>query len=74
VIVNLKFFRMLGQAREQKKLPRNECGSAYRQHFKNRIKEKLKMKNSTETILYALTWFSARASEIKKQIALALGA
>jgi DNA-binding NarL/FixJ family response regulator len=25
--------------------------------FKNRIKEKLKMKNSTETILYALQWF-----------------
>jgi DNA-binding NarL/FixJ family response regulator len=25
--------------------------------FKNRIKEKLKMKNSTETTLYALQWF-----------------
>ena len=31
--------------------------------FKNRIKEKLRFKNSTEMILYALQWFRKELSE-----------
>ena len=54
----LEVFRMLGQGKgtgeiaEEMKVALPTVST-----FKNRIKEKLKMKNSTETILYALQWF-----------------
>lgn len=54
----LEVFRMLGQGKETGEIA-EEMNVALPtvSTFKNRIKEKLKMKNSTETILYALQWF-----------------
>ena len=54
----LEVFRMLGQGKGTKEIA-EEMNVALPtvSTFKNRIKEKLKMKNSTETILYALQWF-----------------
>jgi len=54
----LEVFRMLGQEKgtrqiaEEIKVALPTVGS-----FKNRIKEKLGMKNSTEMILYAIQWY-----------------
>lgn len=54
----LEVFRMLGQGKGTREIA-EEMNVALPtvSTFKNRIKEKLKMKNSTETILYALQWF-----------------
>jgi DNA-binding NarL/FixJ family response regulator len=54
----LEVFRMLGQGKGTKEIA-EEMNVALPtvSTFKNRIKEKLRMKNSTETILYALQWF-----------------
>jgi DNA-binding NarL/FixJ family response regulator len=54
----LEVFRMLGQGKRTGEIA-EEMNVALPtvSTFKNRIKEKLKMKNSTETILYALQWF-----------------
>ena len=54
----LEVFRMLGQGKGTREIA-EEMNLALPtvSTFKNRIKEKLKMKNSTETILYALQWF-----------------
>lgn len=54
----LEVFRMLGQGKGTKEIA-EEMNVALPtvSTFKNRIKEKLKMKNSTETILFALQWF-----------------
>jgi DNA-binding NarL/FixJ family response regulator len=54
----LEVFRMLGQGKGTREIA-EEMNLALPtvSTFKNRIKEKLKMKNSTETTLYALQWF-----------------
>jgi DNA-binding NarL/FixJ family response regulator len=54
----LEVFRMLGQGKGTREIA-DEMNVALPtvSTFKNRIKEKLKMKNSTETTLYALQWF-----------------
>jgi DNA-binding NarL/FixJ family response regulator len=54
----LEVFRMLGQGKGTREIA-EEMNVALPtvSTFKNRINEKLKMKNSTETILYALQWF-----------------
>jgi DNA-binding NarL/FixJ family response regulator len=54
----LEVFRMLGQGKGTREIA-EEMNVALPtvSTFKNRIKEKLKMKNSTETTLYALQWF-----------------
>jgi DNA-binding NarL/FixJ family response regulator len=54
----LEVFRMLGQGKGTREIA-EEMNVALPtvSTFKNRIKEKLRMKNSTETILYALQWF-----------------
>ena len=53
----LEVFRMLGQGKETKEIAEAmNLALPTVSTFKNRIKEKLKMKNSTETILYALQW------------------
>jgi DNA-binding NarL/FixJ family response regulator len=53
----LEVFRMLGQGKGTREIA-EEMNLALPtvSTFKNRIKEKLKMKNSTETMLYALQW------------------
>jgi len=60
----LEVFRMLGQGKGTREIA-EEMNVALPtvSTFKNRIKEKLKMKNSTETILYALQWFRQEHSK-----------
>ena len=54
----LEVFRMLGQGKGTREIADEiNVVLATVSTFKNRIKEKLNMKNSTETILYALQWF-----------------
>jgi DNA-binding NarL/FixJ family response regulator len=54
----LEVFRMLGQGKGTREIALEmNVALPTVSTFKNRIKEKLKMKNSTETILYALQWF-----------------
>ena len=54
----LEVFRMLGQGKGTREIA-EEMNVALPtiSSFKNRIKEKLKLKNSTEMILYAIQWF-----------------
>lgn len=60
----LEVFRMLGQGKGTREIA-EEMNLALPtvSTFKNRIKEKLKMKNSTETMLYALQWLRQEHSE-----------
>jgi DNA-binding NarL/FixJ family response regulator len=51
-------FRMLGQGKGTREIAAEmNVAQPTVSTFKNRIKEKLKMRNSTEIILYALQWF-----------------
>ena len=54
----IEVFRMLGQGKVTREIA-EEMNVALPtiSSFKNRIKEKLKVKNSTEMILYAIQWF-----------------
>src|ERR1041385_7507951 len=54
----IEVFRMLGQGKGTREIA-EEMNVALPtiSSFKNRIKEKLKVKNSTEMILYAIQWF-----------------
>jgi DNA-binding NarL/FixJ family response regulator len=54
----LEVFRMLGQEKGTRQIAEEmNIASPTVATFKNRIKEKLGMKNSTEMILYAIQWF-----------------
>lgn len=55
----LEVFRMLGQGKSTGEIAKEmNLALTTVSTFKNRIKEKLNLKNSTETALYALQWFS----------------
>jgi DNA-binding NarL/FixJ family response regulator len=54
----LEVFRMLGQGKGTREIAQEmNVAVPTISSFKNRIKEKLKMRNSTEMILYSLQWF-----------------
>jgi DNA-binding NarL/FixJ family response regulator len=54
----LEVFRMLGQEKGTRQIAEEiKVALPTVASFKNRIKEKLGMKNSTEMILYAIQWF-----------------
>jgi DNA-binding NarL/FixJ family response regulator len=54
----MEVFRMLGQGKGTREIAQEmNVAIPTISSFKNRIKEKLKFKNSTEMILYALQWF-----------------
>jgi DNA-binding NarL/FixJ family response regulator len=54
----MEVFRMLGQGKGTREIAQEmNVAIPTISSFKNRIKEKLKLKNSTEMILYALQWF-----------------
>jgi DNA-binding NarL/FixJ family response regulator len=54
----MEVFRMLGQGKGTREIAQEmNVAVPTISSFKNRIKEKLKFKNSTEMILYALQWF-----------------
>ena len=60
----LEVFRMLGQGKGTREIAQEmDVALPTVSSFKNRIKEKLKFKNSTEMILYALQWFRKEPSE-----------
>jgi DNA-binding NarL/FixJ family response regulator len=60
----LEVFRMLGQGKGTREIAQEmNVAIPTISSFKNRIKEKLKFKNSTEMILYALQWFRKEPSE-----------
>src|ERR1035438_5902650 len=60
----LEVFRMLGQGKGTREIAQEmNVAIPTISSFKNRIKEKLKFKNSTEMILYALQWFRNELSE-----------
>jgi len=60
----LEVFRMLGQGKGTREIAQEmKVAIPTISSFKNRIKEKLKFKNSTEMILYALQWFRQEPSE-----------
>jgi DNA-binding NarL/FixJ family response regulator len=60
----LEVFRMLGQGKTTREIAEEmNLAQPTVSTFKNRIKEKLKMKNSTETALYALQWFRQESPE-----------
>lgn len=60
----LEVFRMLGQGKSTSEIAEEmHLAQPTVSTFKNRIKEKLKMKNSTETALYALQWFRQESPE-----------
>ncbi|TAK94967.1 MAG: response regulator transcription factor [Verrucomicrobia bacterium] len=62
----LEVFRMLGQGKGTREIAQEmNVALPTISSFKNRIKEKLKFKNSTEMILYALQWFRKETSEPK---------
>ena len=58
----LEVFRMLGQRKGTRQIA-TEMNVALPtiSSFKNRIKEKLGLKNSTEVMLYAIQWFREEA-------------
>ena len=54
----LEVFRMLGQGKGTREIAQEmDVALPTVSSFKNRIKEKLKFKNSTEMILFSLQWF-----------------
>jgi len=54
----LEVFRMLGQGKGTREIAQEmNVALPTISSFKNRIKEKLKLKNSTEMILFSLQWF-----------------
>jgi DNA-binding NarL/FixJ family response regulator len=60
----LEVFRMLGQGKGTREIAQEmNVAIPTISSFKNRIKEKLNFKNSTEMILYALQWFRQEPSE-----------
>ena len=60
----LEVFRMLGQGKGTREIAQEmNVAVPTISSFKNRIKEKLKFKNSTEMILFALQWFRQEPSE-----------
>jgi DNA-binding NarL/FixJ family response regulator len=63
----LEVFRMLGQGKGTREIAQEmNVAVPTISSFKNRIKEKLKFKNSTEMILYALQWFRQEPSENRR--------
>jgi DNA-binding NarL/FixJ family response regulator len=62
----LEVFRMLGQGKGTREIAQEmNVAMPTISSFKNRIKEKLNFKNSTEMILYALQWFRKETSDIE---------
>ena len=60
----LEVFRMLGQGKTTREIAEEmNLAQPTVSTFKNRIKEKLKMKNSTEAALFALQWFRQESPE-----------
>lgn len=60
----MEVFRMLGQGKGTREIAQEmNVAIPTISSFKNRIKEKLRFKNSTEMILYALQWFRKELSE-----------
>jgi DNA-binding NarL/FixJ family response regulator len=60
----MEVFRMLGQGKGTREIAQEmNVAIPTISSFKNRIKEKLRFKNSTEMILYALQWFRNELSE-----------
>jgi DNA-binding NarL/FixJ family response regulator len=60
----MEVFRMLGQGKGTREIAQEmNVALPTISSFKNRIKEKLKFKNSTEMILYALQWFRKEPRE-----------
>jgi DNA-binding NarL/FixJ family response regulator len=60
----MEVFRMLGQGKGTRAIAQEmNVAIPTISSFKNRIKEKLKFKNSTEMILYALQWFRKEPAE-----------
>ncbi len=60
----MEVFRMLGQGKGTREIAQEmNVAIPTISSFKNRIKEKLKFKNSTEMILYALQWFRKEPTE-----------
>ncbi len=60
----MEVFRMLGQGKGTREIAQEmNVALPTISSFKNRIKEKLKFKNSTEMILYALQWFRKEPPE-----------
>ena len=58
----LEVFRMLGQGKGTREIAQEmNVALPTVSSFKNRIKEKLKFKNSTEMILFSLQWFRNNA-------------
>lgn len=58
----LEVFRMLGQGKGTREIAQEmNVALPTVSSFKNRIKEKLKLKNSTEMILFSLQWFRNKA-------------
>jgi DNA-binding NarL/FixJ family response regulator len=60
----MEVFRMLGQGKGTREIAQEmNVAMPTISSFKNRIKEKLNFKNSTEMILYALQWFRKEPSD-----------
>ena len=60
----MEVFRMLGQGKGTREIAQEmNVALPTISSFKNRIKEKLNFKNSTEMILFALQWFKQESSE-----------
>jgi len=60
----MEVFRMLGQGKGTREIAQEmNVALPTISSFKNRIKEKLAFKNSTEMILYALQWFRKELSQ-----------
>ena len=60
----LEVFRMLGQGKGTREIAQEmNVALPTISSFKNRIKEKLQFKNSTEMILYSLQWFRKEPSD-----------
>ncbi|HTY85926.1 MAG TPA: response regulator transcription factor [Candidatus Acidoferrum sp.] len=63
----LEVFRMLGQGKGTREIAQEmKVAIPTISSFKNRIKEKLKFKNSTEMILFALQWFRQEPPEDRR--------
>ena len=63
----LEVFRMLGQGKGTREIAQEmNVALPTISSFKNRIKEKLNFKNSTEMILYSLQWFRKEPAETEK--------
>ena len=63
----LEVFRMLGQGKGTREIAQEmNVALPTVSSFKNRIKEKLKFKNSTEMILFSLQWFRQETPDSEK--------